>query len=76
MKSTDFNSAKLKNRKPETKIGSTISECLNILFDAPYGCILGSLFYLIFIADLFYLNYHLDLQAMLIHHSLYLSTGL
>ena len=63
MKSTDFNSAKLKNRKPETKIGSTISECLNILFDAPYGCILGSLFYLIFIADLFHLNYHLDFAS-------------
>ena len=63
MKSTDFNSANLKNRKPEIKIGSTISECLNILFDAPYGSILGSLLHLIFIAVLFYLNYHLDFAS-------------
>ena len=63
MKSTDFNSANLKKRNPETKIESNISECLNILFDAPYGCILGSLLYLIFIADLFHLNYHLDFAS-------------
>ena len=60
MKSIAFISAYLKNRKPKTKIGSTFSDCLNILFTVAQGSILGRLLFLIFIADLFYLNYDLD----------------
>ena len=35
MKSIAFISAYIKNRKQKTKIGSTFSECLNILFGVP-----------------------------------------
>ena len=63
MKSIAFISAYLKNRKQKTKIGSTFSECLNILFDIQQGSILGPLLFLIFIADLFYLNYDLDFAS-------------
>ena len=37
MKSIVFTSAYLKNQKKTTKIGSTFSECLNILFDVTQG---------------------------------------
>ena len=60
MKSIAFISAYLKNRKQKKKLGSTFSECCNILFDVPQGFILGPLLFLIFIADFFYLNYDLD----------------
>ena len=63
MKSTAFLSAYLKKRKLNTKIGSTFSECLNILFDVPRGSILGPLLSLIFIADLTYLNCNLDFAS-------------
>ena len=63
MKSIAFISAQLKNRKQKTKIGSTFSECLIILFGVPHCSILGPLLFLIFIADLFYLNYDLDFAS-------------
>ena len=53
----------LKNQKPKTEIGSTFSECLNILFGAPEGSIFGPLLFLIFIADLFYLSYYLNFAS-------------
>ena len=63
MKSKDFISAYLKNRKQKTKIESTFSEWLNTLFDVPHGSILGPVLFLIFVADLFYLNYDLDYSS-------------
>ena len=41
MKSICFISAYLENLKQKTKIWSTFSECLNILFGFPQGSILG-----------------------------------
>ena len=63
MKSIAFISAYLKNRNQKTKIGSTFSECLNILFGFPEGSLLEPLLFLIFIADLFYLNYDPDFAS-------------
>ena len=62
-KSIAFISACLKNRKQKTKIGSIFSECLNILFGVPQSSILELLLFLIFIADLFYLNNDLDFAS-------------
>ena len=63
MKSIAFISAYLKNRKQKKRLGSTFSECLDILFGVSQGFILGPLLFLIFIADLFYLNYDLDFAS-------------
>ena len=60
MRQTAFISVYLQNWKQKTKIGSTFNECLNILFGIPQGSILRPLLFLIFIVDLFHLNYDLD----------------
>ena len=66
MRSIAFLSAYLKNQKQKTNIESTFSKCLNKLLDVPQGSTLGRLLFLIFIADLFYLNYHLDFHNAVI----------
>ena len=63
MKSIAFISGYLKSRKQKTKIGSTFSEYLNILFGVLQGSIFGPLLFLIFIAVRFYLNYNLDFSS-------------
>ena len=63
MKSVVFISAYLKNQKPKTKVGFTFSKYLNILFGVPEGTILGPVLFPIFITDVFYLNYDLDIAS-------------
>ena len=48
LKSIAFISSYLKKQKQKTKIGSTFSECLNILFGVPHGSILERILCLIF----------------------------
>ena len=63
MKSVVFISAYLKNQKPKTKVGLTFSKYLNILFGVTEGTILGPVLFAIFITDVFYLNYDLDIAS-------------
>ena len=62
MKSADFISAYLKNRKQKKQIASTYKECLNILFGVPQGSILGPFISKVYCC-LFYLNYDLDFAS-------------
>ena len=53
IKSLNFILAYFTNRKQKTKIGSSFSDFLNILFGVPQGSILGPLLFIIYICDLF-----------------------
>ena len=53
VKSLKFILAYFTNRKQKTKIGSSFSDFLNILFGVPQGSILGPLLFIIYICDLF-----------------------
>ena len=62
-KSLSFISGYLKHRKQKTKVGSEFSDFLNILFVVPQGMILGSILFIIFIADLFFINNDIDFAS-------------
>ena len=46
----------LKNRTQTTKVGSSFSELLNIIYGVPQGSILGPLLFIIYTCDLFIVN--------------------
>ena len=46
----------LKNRLQTTKVGSSLSELLNIIYVVPQGSVLGSLLFIIYVCDLFIVN--------------------
>ena len=46
----------LKNRTQTTKVGSSFSELLNIIFGVPQGSIIGPLLFIIYICDFFIVN--------------------
>ena len=59
-KSLAFILAYLKNRKQKTNIGSAFSDFLNILYGVSQRSILGRRLFIIFIADLIYINNNFD----------------
>ena len=58
--SLTFVHAYLSQRQQKSKVGSTFSELMSILFDVTQGSILGSLLFIIYICDLFILIDHLE----------------
>ena len=62
-KSLSFISAYLYNREQKTKVGSEFSDFLNILFGVPQGWMLGTILFIIFITDLFFINNDTDFAS-------------
>ena len=62
-KSLSFISSFLHNREQKTKLGSEVSDFLNILFVVPHRSILGPILFIIFIADLFCINNDIDFAS-------------
>ena len=61
--SLTFMHAYLSQRLQKTKVGSTFSELMSILFGVPQGSILGPFLYIIYVCDLFILNDHLEFES-------------
>ena len=53
----------LKNRTQITKVDSSFSELLNIIYGVPQGSILGSLLFIICICDLFIVNKEVNFSS-------------
>ena len=62
-KSLSFISAYLNNRKQKTKVGSEFSDFLKILFGVPQGSVLRPILFIMFIADLFFINNDTDFAS-------------
>ena len=62
-KSLSFISAYLNNRKQKTKVGSEFSDFLKILFGVPQGSVLQPILFIMFIADLFFINNDTDFAS-------------
>ena len=63
IKNQSFISAYLYNREQKTKVGSEFSDFLNILFGVPQGWMLGTILFIIFITDLFFINNDTDFAS-------------
>ena len=59
-------------QKTKTKIGSTFSKCLNILFGVFQGSNLGPLLFMKFVVVLFCSNYDLDFASCAVQSNPYI----
>ena len=65
-----FISSYLCNEKQKTKVGSEFSDFLNILYGVPQGSILGPILFIIFTANLFFINDGIEFASYADDHSL------
>ena len=65
-----FISSYLCNEKQKTKVGSEFSDFLNILYGVPQGSILEPILFIIFTANLFFINDDIEFASYADDHSL------